>query len=381
MSVLDKLLYGKQEITHEILNTCYIHMTCLMVLLQEELMNSQQKLISYIDTMIQWTEANPIHSEFAQSSHFALYRLYASIHFLRVEIHLHPEEHTLSKRTLKKEIHHYHKGWTFWSNINSKYAGFSRLLTLKMMDYFYTITHFAVDANILIPLGLLYFKAAKSIFARYGNKMRVAEILAFKYPRRNSEKWTYYFIVAEHFFFKAATLRGYTLCDKYIKKGLKLMEKARKTDPQFELDEHMVSRIAQKWIVCFYHQNKYSKSDLDWYQDRIWSAIGYCMNLDVCWNTLTAALVGVARVKCKEERELRIARDPKCDDISRLLTSSNVGKRLIMNVILGKYCAFCAVKSVKLRVCAKCGKVRYCTRAHQKMDWKQRHRVSCTIDQ
>ena len=61
-----------------------------------------------------------------------------------------------------------------------------------------------------------------------------------------------------------------------------------------------------------------------------------------------------------------------CLDYERRDVVKALFRRLPMDM-----CGTCGTKEGKLRVCAACGVVRYCSPACQKKDWKEGHRDAC----
>merc|ERR1712008_43198 len=53
--------------------------------------------------------------------------------------------------------------------------------------------------------------------------------------------------------------------------------------------------------------------------------------------------------------------------------------RVLKNIAAMKECNYpnCRAKNIKLEICSKCKSVYYCSKEHQKLDWKMRHRLEC----
>ena len=51
----------------------------------------------------------------------------------------------------------------------------------------------------------------------------------------------------------------------------------------------------------------------------------------------------------------------------------------LRNIVVMKECNYsnCRAKNIKLQTCSKCKSVYYCSRAHQKLDWKMKQRFAC----
>ena len=64
------------------------------------------------------------------------------------------------------------------------------------------------------------------------------------------------------------------------------------------------------------------------------------------------------------------------DSILKYFEKSHPLFETIKNIAYYSHCAKCGVYNVKLYSCSQCGKVWYCSRKHQKKDWKL-HKAEC----
>eukprot|EP01084_Bolivina_argentea_P026449 49197_1 len=396
-SMLSKMLNSFKDIDLDKLKRCYWYVTNLIVLLEDITPNDTKKITKFIKIMIKWIQLNPIEQQ--QSNVCELYQLYGSVHFLMSEIHLDlSKEKLTSKSQLTSQIYHYHKGWQYWNDRNVKY---SKVVTLKLMDYFYTISKYETNSNILMILGNLYLRAANKLFKKYGdNHGTIAEIFLWKYPTRSPTKWTYYLLASLNFFFPAMTFEGFELSIKCILKAFRMIKQVKKTkqkDLYYNGHKRYIVQAVEILLHCLNYTKKLNHDDVEKYQNFIkylspnWLDKATKERIANCYNMLVMEKFfiehgicgffkkndfdfGVSRLIKDQESKHKL--NPMCDNIVAVLMRKN-GIDFVGNVLLGKYCFYCGEKAVKLKVCSKCCIARYCNRLHQKRHWNREHRTLC----
>eukprot|EP01084_Bolivina_argentea_P026448 49195_1 len=395
-SMLSKMLNSFKDIDLDKLKRCYWYVTNLIVLLEDITPNDTKKITKFIKIMIKWIQQNPIQHQ--QNITSELYQLYGSVYFLLHEIHLDLTTES-TKETIKSEIYHYHKGWHYWSQPNVKY---SKLVTLKLMDYFYVISKYETNSNILIILGNLYLKAANKLFKTYGDTHgNFADILSLKYPQRSSKKWSYYLIAGTNFYFRAMTFEGYELSIKCILKAFRMIKQTKKRNPLQQIDilvnKDSVVVAVQRLLHCLHYTKKLKSDDVEKYENFIkylnanWLDKQTKGQIADCYFSLMFEKFFIDRgingfcergdfnfglSQWMKDHKNKAELHPICDSIVSVLMRKN-GIAFVGNVLLGKYCWDCGEKGVKLKVCSKCRIARYCNRVHQKRHWNREHRTIC----